>query len=138
MEDLTQTLLTRQEQVLQASRVASQTLICMLRSDEPVPAAVIAEALERRAYARWWTTLTDHVVHDGQADPAAALAAARKVAHDALLVLPTPRSECHHTNAQAITTLEAARAFFHDTATLYPPTTEPAAAPGTTATGHAE
>jgi hypothetical protein len=129
VNEFTQTLITRRDEAVKAADVARQRLIKVLDADESDLAAPIAEALERRAYARWWTTLIDHI-HDGGTDPANALVEARATAHDALLILPTPRSACPYANAQAITATEAARAFFHDTATLHPPATATSPPPG--------
>jgi uncharacterized protein (DUF2252 family) len=117
VEDFTQTLLARRDHAAEAAQRAGQRLTRLLGTDEPDLAAAIAETLQRRAYARWWTTLIDHI-HDGGTDPATALAEARTTAHDALLMLSIPRSACPYTTAEAITGIEATRAFFHDTATL--------------------
>jgi hypothetical protein len=131
VEDFTPTLLARRDQAVEAARIAGHKLIRLIEADESDLAATIAETLHRRAYAHWWTTLIDHI-EDGGTDPATALASARATAHDALLILPTPRSDCPYANAQAITAVEATRAFFHDTATLHPPTTQTIPAPGPT------
>ncbi|GLY86055.1 hypothetical protein [Actinoallomurus iriomotensis] len=117
MADFNQTLLTHHDQAVEAAKRAGQRLTRLLETDEPNLAAAIAETLQRRAYARWWTTLIDHI-EDGGTDPATALTDARTTAHDALLTLPIPRSACPYATAEAITVVEATRAFFHDTATL--------------------
>jgi hypothetical protein len=117
VEDLNQTLRTHRDQAVKAAQRAGQRLTRLLGTDEPDLAAAIAETLQRRAYARWWTTLIDHI-QDGGTDPATALADARTTAHDALLTLPIPSSACPYATAEAITGIEATRAFFHDTATL--------------------
>lgn len=119
MEDFTQTLIARRDQAVEAAHAAGDKLIRLLKTDESNLAVMTAEALERRAYARWWTTLIDRI--DDGTDPVTALTDARTTAHDALLILPTPRSDCPYSNAQAITAVEATRAFFYDTATLHPP-----------------
>jgi hypothetical protein len=129
VEDFTQTLLARRDQAVESARIAGHKLTRLIEADESDLAAVIAETLHRRAYAHWWTTLCDHI-EGGGTDPATALASARTTAHDALLILPTPRSDCPYANAQAITAVEATRAFFHDTVTLHRPTPQTIPAPG--------
>lgn len=131
MEEFTQDLFTYRAQAVESARMATRHLVGLLRDEGTDPIAAIANAIEWRAYARWWTSLTDHIEHDAT-DPATALATARANAHDALLNLPAPHHACPFTNAHTIAVTEATRRFFHDTATLTTTTPTPTPRPHTT------
>lgn len=70
----------------------------------------------RQPYARWWTTLTRHIEHDGF-DPATALHKTRDAARRALLRLDacTPCSECPRTQDPLVILRQATSDFHHDT-----------------------
>jgi hypothetical protein len=118
VKEFTRDLFTYRDQAAESARLATQHLIRLLQDEETDPAAAMADAIEWRAYARWWISMTDHIERDS-IDPVTALANARTSAHDTLLDLPTPRHECPYANAQAIAAIEATRRFFRDTASLH-------------------
>jgi hypothetical protein len=98
VEEFTRDLFTYRDQAVESARLATRHLIRLLQDEVTNVATAMADAAEWRAYARWWTTLTDHIEHGGTA-PVTALANARINAHGALLDLPTPRHECPYANA---------------------------------------
>lgn len=139
MHELTEHLLTRRDQALQATASARRQLIHLLEHGETQLAAAIAEVCNRQAYDSWWKTVTDHIEHGGQ-HPMTALTNARTTARQVLLDLTTPRQECPFAYGQAIAALEATRRFYHETNTLnleaithpQPATPTIATGPGTT------
>lgn len=131
MKEFTRDLFTYRDQAAESARLATQHLIRLLQDEETDPAAAMADAIEWRAYVRWWINITDRIERDS-IDPVTALANAHTSAHDTLLDLPIPHHECPYVNAQAIAAIEATRRFFRDTASLHPATRLTETAPAST------
>ncbi|GAB3971355.1 hypothetical protein GCM10029978_046390 [Actinoallomurus acanthiterrae] len=141
MQPFAQHLFNLRDNAKDAADEACNRLISQLRGASPDLGPAIAEVTHLQAYARWWTTLTNHIEH-ARADAITALVRTREAARRLLLENVIPRSECPFTDAQAIANLEAARHFYHDTQALEvvpfapagptTPTTGPAAPPPVT------
>jgi hypothetical protein len=117
MQSFAQHLFTLRDNAKEAADEACNRLIGQLRIAAPDLGPAVAEVAHLQAYARWWTTLTNHIEH-AHTDGVTALVRTRQAAHRLLLENVIPRSECPFTDAQAIANLEAARHFYHDTQAL--------------------
>ncbi|MCO5999764.1 hypothetical protein [Actinoallomurus rhizosphaericola] len=135
MQPFAQHLFGLRDNAKDAAEEACNRLISQLRVAAPDLGPAIAEVAHLQAYARWWTTLTNHIEH-AHSDAVTALVRTRQAAHRLLLENVIPRSECPFTDAQAIANLEAARHFYHDTQALEIVPLPPAG-PATPATGPA-
>jgi hypothetical protein len=107
----------RHEQALEAAGEARSRLITILDEDGPALASAMADVALFDAYARWWTTVANDIT-DAGTDPITALSRARTTARRILLERTTPRGECPFGLGMAQAVIEAARHFYHDTATL--------------------
>lgn len=112
-------------QATEAAGLARSRLISILDEDGPALASAMADVAILDAYARWWTTVANNITHTGT-DPITALSRARTTARRILLEQTTPRGECPFQLGMAQAAIEAARHFYHDTATLGLDTITPA------------